>query len=258
MVGDGVNDVPAMKAARLGIALGSGAQIARGVSDIVLVSDEFGAIPRGIEEGRRILANIRRVAKLFVVKSAFAATLILTVGLWGVAYPLLPRHLSLAATFTVGVPAFVLALAPSTGKAPGLDFIRDLLRFSVPGGVCSAFAVLAAYSATRSLPDHDVADARTVAFLVLVLTGLYLVLLLESEAMRASRIRAGSVIALMGALVAGLVAVFWIQPIRDFFALMPLDAVEVLLAILALCFTVGALGLAGLRSPLVARLFGDR
>ncbi len=258
MVGDGVNDVPAMKAARVSIALGSGAQIARGASDIVLVSNDFAAIPRGIQEGRRILANIRRVAKLFVVKSAFAATLILTAGLAGAAYPLLPRHLSLAATFTVGVPAFVLAMAPSVGRAPRLDFIGDLLRFSVPGGVASAFAVLAAYSATRSLPGRDVADARTVAFLVLVLTGLYLVLLLEAEAMRTSRIRAGSVLLLMGALLGGLVLVFAIDPVRTFFALEPLDAVEILLAVLALCFTVGALGLAGLRAPLLAtRLFGD-
>ena len=82
------------------------------------------------------------MAKLFVVKSAFAATLILTVGLAGAAYPLLPRHLSLAALFTVGIPSFALALAPSRGRPPSLDFVKDLLRFSVPGGVVSALAVL--------------------------------------------------------------------------------------------------------------------
>ena len=78
----------------------------------------------GIAEGRRILSNIRRVAKLFVVKSAFAATLILTVGLAGSAYPLLPRHLSLAALFTVGIPSFALALAPSRGPPAERDFVQ--------------------------------------------------------------------------------------------------------------------------------------
>jgi magnesium-transporting ATPase (P-type) len=259
MVGDGVNDVPAMKAARLAVALGNGSQIARGVSDIVLVTNDFSAIPKGIVEGRRILANIRRVAKLFVVKSAFAATLILTIGISGAAYPLLPRQLSFAATFTVGLPAFALALAPSTGRPPKRSFLRDLARFSIPGGVASAFAVLAAYGATRAMPGRTIADARTVAVIVLVLTGLYLVLLLEDEAMEDSRIRRGSVLALMGALLGGLVAAFLIDPIRTFFALEPVGPVEILIALLSWLFTTGLLGLMGFRAPLVARrLFGDR
>ena len=153
----------------------------------MLVSGDYRSIPHGIAEGRRILSNIRRVAKLFVVKSAFAATLILTVGLAGSAYPLLPRHLSLAALFTVGIPSFALALAPSRGRPPSRDFVKDLLRFSVPGGVVSALAVLAAYGATKSLPDRTLEDARTVAVMVLVLTGLYLILLLEDEAIEESR-----------------------------------------------------------------------
>jgi P-type E1-E2 ATPase len=257
VIGDGVNDVPAMKAARIAVALGSGSQIARGVADIVLVTDDFGAIPRGIVEGRRILANVRRVAKLFVVKSAFAATLILTVGVSGAAYPLLPRHLSLAATFTVGLPAFALALASSSGRPKELSFLRDLARFSVPAGCASALAVLAGYAATRALPGRTVADARTVAVIILVLTGLYCVLLLEDDAMARSRVRRGSVLALMGALIAGLALAFALAPVRHFFALAQVGAVEVLLAVLAATFTVGVLGLFGFRAPLLARrLFG--
>jgi cation-transporting P-type ATPase E len=258
MVGDGVNDVPAMKAARISIALGSGSQIAKGVSDIVLVSGDYRAIPRGIAEGRRILSNIRRVAKLFVVKSAFAATLILTVGLAGSAYPLLPRHLSLAALFTVGIPSFALALAPSRGRPPGLDFVQDLLRFSVPGGVVSALAVLAAYGATKSLPDRGLEDARTVAVIVLVLTGLYLILLLEDDAIEQSSQRALGVALLMGTLLLGFVAAFALPSTRDFFELVVPGPIELLLAIMATCFAIGALGLLGFRAPLLARrLFGD-
>jgi len=244
MVGDGVNDVPAMKAARIAVALGNGSQIARGVSDIVLVANDFTAIPRGIDEGRRILANIRRVAKLFVVKSAFAATLVLTVGIAGGAYPLLPRHLSLAAALTVGIPSFALALAPSTGRPPRLEFIRDLARFSVPGGVVSALAVLAAYGATKALPGRTVADGRTVAVIVVVLTGLYLILLLEDEAMERSNVRAAAVGSPF---------------MRSFFALTRLGVVEVLLAVLGAIFAVGALGLLGFRAPLIVRrLFAAR
>jgi magnesium-transporting ATPase (P-type) len=254
MIGDGVNDVPAMKAARLAVALGSGSQIARGVSDIVLVQDDFRSIPEGVVEGRRILQNIRRVAKLFVVKSAFAATLILTVGVSGAAYPLLPRHLSFAALFTVGIPAFALALAPSTGRPPRRDFMRDLLRFSVPGGVVSGLAVIVAYAFARSV--SDVATGRTVALVVLVLTGLYLVLLLEDEAMQESKVRARSVLLLMGLLLLGFVAAFLIQPLRDFFALQPLGPIEILIALGAFAFAVGVFGLLRFRIPLIAqRLF---
>ncbi len=255
MVGDGVNDVPAMKAARIAIALGSGSQIARGVSDIVLVSDDFGSIPKGIVEGRRILLNIRRVAKLFVVKSAFAATLILTIGLSGAAYPLLPRHLSFAAFFTIGLPAFVLALAPSTGRPPVRNFTRDLMRFSVPGGVVSALAVLVAYAFARSV--SDVETGRTVALVVLVLTGLYLVLLLEDEAMQESKVRARAVFTLMAALLAAFGGAFLIGPVRDFFALASLGPIEILIALSAFAFSIGVFGLLRFRIPMVARrLFG--
>ena len=116
MVGDGVNDVPALKAARLAVAQGSGAQMARAVSDVVLVHGDFGSVPVMVVEGRKIVRNVQRVTKLFVAKSVFAAFLILSIGVTPQQYPLLPRHLTLAATIAVGVPALFLALAPSSGR----------------------------------------------------------------------------------------------------------------------------------------------
>ena len=258
MIGDGVNDVPAMKAARMAIALGTGSQIAKGVSDMVLLNGSFSSLPAGVAEGRRILSNIRRVAKLFVVKSAFAATLILTVGVAGVAYPLLPRHLSLAGAFTVGIPAFLLAIAPSVGLPPKVPFLRDLLRFSVPGGVVSAIGVLAAYSIVRSFPGSDLVDARSAALLVLVLIGYYLILLLEDEAVEQSHVRAWGVGVLMAFLVAGIVIAYEIPFVADFFAIRPPDLKEWLVILGSVGIAIGILGALGFRAPLFLRMLFRR
>ena len=253
MIGDGVNDVPAMKAARMSIALGSGSQIAKGVSDMVLLNGSFSSLPQGVAEGRRILANIRRVAKLFVAKSAFAATLILTIGITGAAYPLLPRHLTLAAAFMVGIPAFVLAVAPSVGLPTKVPFLRDLLRFSVPGGVVSAIGVLAAYGITRSLPGYNLEDARSTALLVLIFIGYYLILLLEDEAIEHSNVRAWGVGVLMVGLVVGVIAAYEIPFVADFFALTPPDFTEWLVILGSVIIAIGILGVLGFRAPLFLR-----
>ena len=134
MVGDGVNDVPALKASRLSIAQGSGTQMAKAVADVVLVNGDFAAMPGMVAEGRRILRNIQRVTKLFVTKSVFAAFLIVAIGITPAEYPLLPRHLTIVGTLTVGIPAFFLALAPSEGPWRTDGFLREVGRFAVPAG----------------------------------------------------------------------------------------------------------------------------
>ena len=142
MVGDGVNDVPALKASRLAIAQGSGSEMARSVADVVLVNGDFAAVPEMVAQGRKILRNLQRVTKLFAAKSAFAAFLILSIGLTDEPYPLLPRHLTLAATLTVGIPAFFLALAPSSGPWRTEGFLREVGRFAVPAGTFAGIGVL--------------------------------------------------------------------------------------------------------------------
>ncbi len=215
MVGDGVNDVPALKAAQLAIAQGTGTQMARTVADVVLVRGEFAAVPAMVAEGRKILRNVQRVAKLFVTKSAFAAFLVLSIGLTPTAYPLLPRQLTLAASLTIGIPGFFLALAPSSGRFSSRGFLRELARFALPAGTAAGLGVLSSYVFALNVLGLRLVEARTVAVTVLVLVGLYLILALEVT----GRVRGAAVSTLCLVLLGGYVLALVVPFARQFFAL---------------------------------------
>ena len=213
MIGDGVNDVPALKKARLAIAQGSGSQMAKSVADIVLVRGDFGAVPHMVAEGRKVLRNLQRVTKLFVTKSAFAAFLILTVGIAEQDYPVLPRHLTLVATLTIGIPALFLALAPSSGPWRSPRFLREVASFAIPAGTAAGLGVASSYLFASDVLDLGLVQSRTVSVTVLTIVGLYYILVLEA----AGQARATAV----GVLCAVLFALYCLVLAfaRDFFAL---------------------------------------
>ena len=179
MVGDGVNDVPALKEARLAIAQGSGVQMARSVADLVLVRSDFAVVPGMVAEGRQILRNIQRVAQLFVTKSVFTAVLGLAIALPTATFPLLPRQFTIASTVTIGIPAFVLALAPSSGQWRPERFLQSVARFSIPAGVAVGIGIVTGYLFARYVFELGLTSSRTVATGIVVVCGLAIVLRLE-------------------------------------------------------------------------------
>jgi magnesium-transporting ATPase (P-type) len=179
MLGDGVNDVPALKEARLAIAQGSGTQMARSVSDLVLVSGEFGEVPPMVGEGRQILRNIQRVARLFVSKAIFTAFLVLTIAIPSGVFPMLPRQFTLTSTFTIGIPAFLLALAPSSGPWRPEGFLRAIARFSIPAGLATGIGILVTYVLARHWLTDDLTQARSATAATVVVSGLAIVFALE-------------------------------------------------------------------------------
>lgn len=242
MIGDGVNDVPALKAARLAIAQGTGTQMARSISDLVLVSGEFGAVPPLVHEGRKSLRNLQRVTKLYVTKSAFAAFLILTIGTTSEAYPLLPRHLSLVAALAIGIPTFFLALAPSSGPWGVEGFASAVARYAVPAGTLLGTATVAGYLFALHDLDYSVPEARTIAATVLLALGLYLVIALES----AQSLRRSSLVTGMCAVMAGAYAAILLVPAtRTFFQLIRPTAGMLATSLVAAGLGIGALWLAG-------------
>ncbi len=239
MVGDGVNDVPALKAARLALAQGTGTQMAQAVSDVVLVTGDFASVPGMVAEGRRILRNIQRVTKLFVTKSVFAAFLILAIGLTPTEYPLLPRHLTVIGALTVGLPAFFLALAPSEGPWRTTGFLREVARFAVPAGVAAGLGVIVAYLVSLNVFDSGLLQARTAATTVVIIVGLYLVLALEATGVT----RARWVSILCTALFATYVAVLALPGVRSFYELAVPSAATVLLVAVGSGLAIGFLRL---------------
>ena len=153
MTGDGVNDVLAMKESDCGIAMASGSQAASQVSQMVLLDNDFAAMPSIVGEGRRVINNIQRAAALFLVKNIFSLGLSLLSLLTAWAYPMVPFHLSVISALTIGVPSFFLALEPNYERVTG-KFLPSVLRRALPGGLTNIFVVLMAqaFMVTFNIP----------------------------------------------------------------------------------------------------------
>lgn len=237
MIGDGVNDVPALKQARLAVAMGSGAQVTKGVADVVLLKDQFARLPEAVAEGRRIARNIHRLGRLYLTKTVYAAALILLVAVPGFAFPFLPRHLTLAAFLTIGVPSFVLALAPSDGPLYRGRLLRALAAFAVPAGIATALGSIFSFFLVDTVFGGTLEEGRTAATTTLIVLGLCFVLLLERGPGREHI----AIQSYMLAMVAGLGALFAfilaIAPARHFFEMTLLNATQWFLALL--CAAIG-------------------
>jgi cation-transporting ATPase E len=210
MTGDGVNDVLALKKADLGIAMGTGTAAAQAVAQLVLVDSRFATLPGVVAEGRRVTANIERVAHLFTNKTVWAALIALAVAAASVPYPILPRHLTLIDSLVIGIPGFFLALAPNRRRyVPG--FVRRVGRFVLPTGFLAAVMILASYALIRRA-GATVDEARTMETVMFTVIGLRVIAAIERP-IRGWRLWLILAMAVLEA------AAFGIPFLRHFFAL---------------------------------------
>jgi cation-transporting P-type ATPase E len=210
MTGDGVNDALALKLADIGVSMGSGAPATRAVAQLVLLDGKFSTMPGVVAEGRRVTANIERVANLFVTKTVWATLLAVAVGLAFWPYPFLPRHLTIIDTLTIGIPSFFLALAPNLRRyVPG--FVNRVFRFTIPAGTVAAVATFAAFALAR-FDDLPLTEQRTGATLVMLMMSLT-VLVILAQPLTWRRV------VLVGLMIAGFVLLFPIPSVRDFYEL---------------------------------------
>ena len=158
MTGDGVNDLLAMKQADCSVAMASGAQAASQLASLVLLENDFAAMPGIVAEGRRVINNIQRAATLFLVKNIFSLFLSVISLFTDWPYPLQPMHLTVISALTIGIPSFFLAMEPNYERVKG-HFLRGVLRRAFPGGLTNVFAVLVcqAFMDVFDLPADPIA-----------------------------------------------------------------------------------------------------
>lgn len=231
MTGDGVNDALALKRADLGIAMGSGSPATKAVSNLVLLDGKFSTLPGVVAEGRRVIANVERVSRLFLTKTMWALVLAFTFGALLRSYPFLPRQLSVVDVFTIGVPSFVLALLPNARRyEPG--FLKRALSFCIPAGLAIGAAILSLDLISHSAGFTD-AQQQTATMILISMTGLWTLTLLARPLDRLK----GGIIALMLGLAA--VAFGW-QQFGAFFGFVQLGWAELSLPV-ALALAANAL-----------------
>jgi cation-transporting ATPase E len=157
MVGDGVNDVLALREADCSAAMASGSEAAAQITQMVLLESDFSRMPAIVAEGRRVVNNIQRSAGLFLIKNIYSLLLTLFSLLFGFAYPLQPAQLSLVSLFTIGIPSFLLTMEPDTGAIRG-PFLPQVFRSAAPAAVtaflCTVFVVV--YGQAVSIPAEAV------------------------------------------------------------------------------------------------------
>lgn len=237
MTGDGVNDTLAIKEADFGIAMGNAAPATKSVADAVLLDSDFTHLPDVVAQGRRVMANMERVASLFLVKTFYS--IIITVGtiLLATRFPYLPRHMSYISPLCIGIPAFILSLPPNDRRyRPG--FLLRVLRFSLPAGLAIGLSTL---TFSRVLPlmagwdpnavSSDLKSLRTCVALVLFV----LSLLVLAEVCRPLRSWRGVlVLAMAGCGIAGA----YIPPVARFFQIVIPDDILVRWILLMVLSTV--------------------
>jgi cation-transporting ATPase E len=177
MIGDGVNDVLSLKEAHLGVAMQGGSQAARSVADIVLLGDSFGSLPIALREGQRIVRGMEDVIRLLLTRTLYVMLLIVATQIVGVAFPVTPKHNSILALVTVGIPIFAIAAWAQPGATPR-SVLRSVSRFVWPSSITIAILALGVYLYYLA-ETGDISIARSALTTVTVFCGLLLIPFVE-------------------------------------------------------------------------------
>ncbi len=234
MTGDGVNDVMALKEADCSVAMASGSDAARTVSQLVLMDSNFASMPLVVREGRRSINNLQRSASLFLVKTLFSTIIAICFIFIDRDYPFLPIQFTLINAFTIGAPSFLLALEPNKERVKG-RFVSNVLLKSVPGAITMSANVLLVMLISIYLPF----TAEQLSTLCVLATGFTGLLVLLRVCLPFNWLRGGLFVVMSVTFVAALFLGMYVMPVELLslvpltkhmvWSLLPLMALDILL-----------------------------
>lgn len=235
MIGDGVNDVLALKRANLGIAMQSGSAATRGVADIVLLTDSFGALPEVFREGQRIRHGMHSILKLFLTRVLYMVGLLVAIMIVD-GFPFVPRQNAVLTLLTEGIPALALASWARPHPCEQRRVLSGLLHFVIPAAATLCLAAIGVYMASFST-DAQLPGAQSALTTFSIVCGLLLLPFVEPPTRGWT---GGSTLSgdwrptgLSLGLLAAYVILLCIPPLRAFFELTALDGHSYLLIGLA-------------------------
>jgi cation-transporting ATPase E len=257
MIGDGVNDVLSLKQAHVGIAMQSGSPATRGVADLILLNDSFGVLPSAFKEGQRIINGMYDVVRLLLTRTLYLLFIIVGASMMALEFPITPKHNSILAILTVGIPTVALVAWAREGEPPA-RLIRAITHFVLPASLTTAFVGLEVYLGYIAV-TNNVAVSQTILTTILTLCGLVLIPFVEpptQDWVGGDEYSGDKRPTIMAAIMLALfIIVMAVPPFRQFFELEPLGLLDI--GIVLAVVTAWAFGLRFIwRGRILEKLIG--